>query len=119
MNTWKICIILLIVSLAFCLPAKAQISDPTFGYKAMATETIAVGTSSAVIVGTMPAETHALEITAIGGDINRGASSVPTGVNSPYIASGTTWLCEKIIGRNPTIYLRGRTASATAILTPR
>lgn len=119
MNTWKICVVLMIISLAICVPAKAQIPDPSTGHKAMATGTLSVGTSTAVIVGTMPAETHELEVTAIGGDINYGPSTVVTGPLSPYIASGSSKVFDKIVGRNPTTWLRGRSASATAALNAR
>lgn len=91
---------------------------PTYGYLTVATPTLTVETSTAVVVGTMPSNTHLIEIYAYNGDLNYGPSTVAEGATYHYIASGSSKEFA-VATLTPSIYLIGRSATAGARITAR
>jgi hypothetical protein len=82
--------------------------------KYTATGTQTVGTAAAVLLTPPATYSRVVTVGATDGAINYGPSTVPTGERYPFqIASGSTR--DFVLGTStPPIYLRGRTATATA-----
>lgn len=114
LNTKLILVLILFAMSAVIASADDYVST---GFSDPATITITVGTSTAVIVGTLPAGKQILYATPIGEAVNFGGSSVGTGLTSNFIASGTTHKFENIGLRSYPLYFRGRTATVTVSLT--
>lgn len=91
---------------------------PTYGFLTVATPTFAVGTSTAVAIGTLPSNTHLVEIYAYGGDVNYGPSTVAMGTSRHSIASGA-YKAIAVATTTPTIYVIGRTGAANVTLNAR
>lgn len=90
--------------------------DATSGFSQLTTSPMAVGSTTATIVGDMPAGCHTLRITAYHGDINIGGSDVASGVYAEKIASGSTFVLTGITVKSPDVYLVGRSGNASATL---
>lgn len=84
---------------------------PTYGYLTVATPTLSVGTSTAVVIGTLPSNTHVVNVYAYNGDVNVGGSDVTTGTTFDYIASGSSKEY-KVATTTPNIRVIGRSTPA-------
>lgn len=83
--------------------------EATTGFKAMATTTLSIGSSTAQIVGTIPTGCHHVEV-FVSQDMNFGPSTVATGVLSPYIPASSSKIFSGLDSLNPTIYMVPRSA---------
>lgn len=84
------------------------------GFKAVSTPTLTITSASAVILGTIPAGCHYVEVIASSdGDINYGPSTLSTGTEWPYITAGQMKTFSILSTVNPTIYFRARGTVAT------
>ena len=114
--------LLLLVAVSIPLPGTAASGSlesadlaANNGYKAMATQSITVSSAAAVIVGTIPAGTHEIEVqNSTDGDVNYGPSNVSTSTTFPYIAKGEKKSFPGLTSLNPSIYFRARGTVATS-----
>lgn len=84
---------------------------PFISYVASGTQT--VGTATAVRIATLAADARAVDVGAIGGALNYGNESVPTGEAWPHFIASGSYKTFYVATQTPAIYLRGRTATTT------
>ena len=116
----KLNIILIILSLVCMLLPVPSFSatdvqiEQGFGFLDVATPTLTLATTTPTIVGTLPAGTKNIYITAFNGDVLVGSAEDLTSgalwVAAAKIASGTTQKIDGIITLKPKIYLLGASA---------
>jgi hypothetical protein len=91
------------------------LESPGTGFLAMATPTIAVGTSAVKSIGTLPAGAQVVRLYAYGGDVAYGGNDLSTAtvLTFPYVASGALSDPIPVGTTTPDIWVTGRTASAS------
>lgn len=77
-----------------------------------ATSTVTITSATAVKCPTLATDTRVLQVGAIGGDLNFGTSTVPTGVYPFKIASGT-YKPFNIATKTPELYFRAADTDVT------
>lgn len=105
---------LVLILIAFAAP-RAQAQDT--GWLPLATQSLSLVSSSATIIGTLPANCTIVTVIASGAQVNYGPSTVNSGTLWPYLTDGEIKTFPPTVLRNPKRYfcIRG-TATAAAKL---